>query len=665
MTDVSLGKAQDMISTLLNAPNLRYNSSNVYTMCNVGIGMSNVLYPLDVNGTIRATTIETNTLFVNGSELIGAGYVGTIDNTYKNDINNTSNMHMLQKDFGLRAAWGAGIHNVGGASGNDLCADHEGNTYVTGFINVSTSANSNNTIYNANGLISSNVTMSNNTTDYSYLIKYNSAGIAQWAAKVDSPQTDTGNGVCIDSNGNVYVCGSASSNAKFFHSTGQTFGAASAAGTHGYLTKYDSNGMVQWFAYAAASTTFRKVAIDDSRTAVYVCGDYTSASAQTIYNANNVSSGATLPATATSAAFVIAYSTSGQYRWRMRVDGTSGGGGRGVCVDRMGNVLFSGGYSSSNAIIYSSNNAVFAPAMRTANNVGAFVVKASPSGVALLHVLQDTNGNGGASDVALGVATDSSNNIIMTGQYGGGGSVGTFYTYPNTNSGSLPGVFGSAAYVAKWNSNGDVIQWMGRISSGASQTIAPFNVVTDASDNVYICGRHSLSNTTIWDATTSSGLAFPSGTSETAFLAKWSSGGVPQYGLALETSGTDQARGVSVDASGNVYMSGTYSGSNVNIYNQNSLNSLGAVSTVATLPGSSVVSTFIIKYAPNPLSYRLWSNLSSQYNGLIKTLLNESSDPVTVDVTSSNNNNVLYSIQIEASNATRYVWNNSKWFKLI
>jgi hypothetical protein len=204
----------------------------------------------------------------------------------------------------------------------------------------------------------------------------------------------------------------------------------------------------------------------------------------------------------------------------------------------------------------------------------------------------------------------------------------------------------------------------GRINSGVSQTITSFNVVTDASDNVYICGKHFLSDTTIWDATTSSGLAFPSGSSDTAYVAKWSALGVPQYGLALESSGSDQARGVAVDASGNVYMCGNYTGSNVNIHNQNFSNLIGAVSAVATLPGTSVISTFIVKYVPSQSSYKLWSNLSSQNNGFIKTLLNDSTIPIVVDITSSNNTNVLGSTSIGACNMARYVWNNTKWFKL-
>jgi hypothetical protein len=665
---VTLGNAHGRINTLSNAPQLRYNSSNVFTMCNVGIGKSNVQYPLDVNGTIRATNIETSTMFLNGSQFLGTGYVGTIDNNLTNtyDINNTSNMHVLQNMF-VQAEWGVGITNPSGVYQNDLCVDKQGNTYATGYVNSASSINSFRTkIYNANGLeaYDSNLapfSIINTHIYFCFLIKFNAEGIAQWTACIDSQSgLDVGRGVAVDSNGNVYVCGTAAPDATFYHSTKEMFGVANNAvtgGLHGFLTKYDSNGMVQWFANVSSGTTFRRVAIDDSRNTVYVCGDYTSGSAQTIYNAYNVNSGATLPATDTNAACVIAYSTSGQYQWNMRVDGASSGGGRGVCVDTLGNVLFAGGYSASNAIVYSSDNAVFAPAMRAAANSAAFIVKADPSGVALLHVTQDT---GSSIDIAAGVATDSSNNIIMTGNMDGSFG-GAFYSYPNTLQNALPAGGGASAFVAKWSSDGDVVQWLGRVHTNNTFSDPSYNVVTDKFDNVYVCGKLA-SNTTIKDATNSSGFPFSIIDGFGSFVAKWNSLGVPQYGLALDSSGNDEARGVYVDASGNVYMSGNYSGSNVRIYNQNSVNLIGAVSTVVTLPPSVSVATFIVKYVNPP--YKMWSNLSSENNGLIKTLLNDSIYPVTVDVTSSNNTNVLGSTSIEVCNAAQYVWNNTKWFKL-
>ena len=90
-----------------------------------------------------------------------------------------------------------------------MVTDNSGNTYVTGVSPTST------------------------TADDFVTIKYNSAGIQQWAARYHNPagQDDNVRGIALDASGNVYVSGS-----------------ISMGGSYGVMMtiKYNSSGVQQW-----------------------------------------------------------------------------------------------------------------------------------------------------------------------------------------------------------------------------------------------------------------------------------------------------------------------------------------------------------------------------------------------------------------------------------
>ena len=79
-----------------------------------------------------------------------------------------------------------------------------------------------------------------------FLIKYNSAGTKQWTRQLGTSATDTGNGVAVDRSGNVYV-------------TGATFGGldgnTNAGDSDIFLVKYDSAGTKQWTRQLGTTTT--------------------------------------------------------------------------------------------------------------------------------------------------------------------------------------------------------------------------------------------------------------------------------------------------------------------------------------------------------------------------------------------------------------------------
>ena len=132
------------------------------------------------------------------------------------------------------------------------------------------------------------------------------------------------------------------------------------------------------------------------------------------------------------------------------------------------------------------------------------------------------------------MSSDSSGNVYVTG-YTHGGLDGI------TNSGS------SDIYLMKYNSSGTK-QWI--IQLGTSSTDIGRDVSVDSSGNIYVAGFSEGG----LDGNTNSGNA-------DIILMKYNSSGIKQWIIQLGTSSEEKAGSVFVDLTGNVYMSGyTYGG---------------------------------------------------------------------------------------------------------
>ena len=109
-----------------------------------------------------------------------------------------------------------------GTSGNDygygMTVDSSDNIYVTGMTYGGLDGNTN-----------------SGDTDL-YLVKYNSSGTKQWTQQLGTSAGDRGQGVTVDSSGNIYVSG---------YSLGGLDGNTNSGGKDIFLVKYNSDGVKQ------------------------------------------------------------------------------------------------------------------------------------------------------------------------------------------------------------------------------------------------------------------------------------------------------------------------------------------------------------------------------------------------------------------------------------
>lgn len=340
--------------------------------------------------------------------------------------------------------------------GKALTIDDNGNVYVTG-----TSGN-----------------------DYA-TIKYNSSGVQQWVAKYDGPANggDGATAIAVDASGNVYVTGGSNG-----ISSGSDFA----------TVKYNSSGVQQWVARLSGTGNnvdlANAIAVDSSGN-VYVTGfTFGSGSFQNYTT--------------------VKYNSSGNLQWVKYYNGTGNNAdfASALALDDLGNVYVTG-YSRGSG---------------SSDDDFATIKYNSAGNEEWVRIYQ---GPGDEFDQAQSIAVDGLSNVYVTGRSFG---AGTNYDYATI----------------KYNSLGDSL-WVQRYNGVDNNHDFSKTVKVDASGNVFVLGQ-SFNNLTNYDFAT----------------VKYNSAGVFQWDKKYNGPGNsvENANAMALDDSGNVYITGSssLSGQNYN-----------------------------------------------------------------------------------------------------
>ena len=188
----------------------------------------------------------------------------------------------------------------------------------------------------------------------------------------------------------------------------------------------------------------------------------------------------------------------------------------------------------------------------------------------------DTNGNpqwsksfgGTGADMAQSVAVDSNGYVYLTGTFSSSSI--------NFGGGAMATNGGYDIFLAKF-STGGALQW--QKSFGGTSTDAGQSVAVDSSGNVYLTGYFWSSSLTIGSTLTNQG-------NDDVFLAKFNSSGTPQWAKSFGGTGEEGGQSLAVDSSGNVYLTGVFNSSSINLGG-------GALTNAGT------VNMFLAKFNPS------------------------------------------------------------------
>ena len=172
--------------------------------------------------------------------------------------------------------WVARVASSGSDIGLAIATDSSGNAYVTG----RGGSGLNLTTYNSDGT-SFSPSLANLGVSDIFVVKYNTSGVVQWAARIATTGSDIGYGIVTDSSGSVYITGQGGVSSIMTYSAaglavGPTMSSLSTADP--FIVKYDTSGNVQWVSLLAGTGTTdegRGIALDSSNN-IYAVGQFAS-----------------------------------------------------------------------------------------------------------------------------------------------------------------------------------------------------------------------------------------------------------------------------------------------------------------------------------------------------------------------------------------------------
>lgn len=187
-----------------------------------------------------------------------------------------------------------------------------------------------------------------------------------------------------------------------------------------------------------------------------------------------------------------------------------------------------------------------------------------------------------STDIAYGVAVDSSRNVYLVG---GNGAVSANVYNSDGSLSSLTVPVGSG-FIVKYDETG-VSQWRAYVDA-ASSTDVGYAVACEGTSNVYLAGYNGGVAANVYSSDGSSGSSVPI---NSGFLVKYGSDGMFKWRSYIDATSSSQLNyGVALDPTGNVYVAGTNGSVAATIFNSD------GTSSGTTVP---LNSAYLVKYDSN------------------------------------------------------------------
>lgn len=458
--------------------------------------------------------------------------------------------------------WAKSTQFGGLTSSVSLVVDANGNTYMTGdFVGDSITFDT--------------ITLKNNGVSDIFLAKYDTIGKVLWAKGAGGTGQDIASNIAVDAFGKVYILGYYKNSSLVFDSITLT----NAGGNDIFLAKYDSNGEVIWaksaggtyddFAYSISANTSGSI---------YVVGEFKSKTINfgtTTLNNNGISD-----------VFFVKYSEDGNILWAKSAGGFDIDYALSVASDVIGNVYLAGGFRSQSLIFDS-----ITLTNMTMGYDDIFAAKFDNNG----NVIWAKSAGGSGYEFANAITLNASGNAYVTGQFNS--STISFGSKTLTNTGY------DDIFLTAYDSNGNIL-WA-KSASGNNNDEA-HSIDLDASGNVYVAG-YSMSSIISFGSAT---LTNTNSGNDKLFLSKYDANGNPIWVKSDDETGVAEAFSVKVDASGRVYIAGTFWSSSI-VFGQTTLtNTYGSDIFYAKLTNNSITNILNnslqnISVYPNPVKDKL------------------------------------------------------------
>ncbi len=368
------------------------------------------------------------------------------------------------------------------------------------------------------------------------IAKYNSSGNLVWAKRLGNSSNNSDLDIYADATGNVFLCTSLSGTIDFDPNIG-TLNLASSGGTDMVMAKYNSVGNVQFAKRIGGTSDDYPTGIKtDASDNIYLTGYF-----RTTVDFDPNAGTTNLSASGDRDIFFAKYSSTGVLSWARKIGSSGADVSNDIGIDVSGNVYI-GGYFSGTADF--DPNTLFAFNL-SATDRDIFVAKYTSTGNLSWAKRMGATGD----DDARAISVSNAGNLVFTGTIA---ATADFDAGAGTSNVSVSGNLD--AYICRYLTSG-TFGYANSFSGGSDEIIN--DMITDASGNIYIVG--SFMGTTDFDPSGSFTYLTSSGNLD-VFIAKYTSSGNLSWAKRIGSAGSDKANAVALDASGNVFVTGTFNG---------------------------------------------------------------------------------------------------------
>lgn len=416
-------------------------------------------------------------------------------------------------------------------NGNSVITDASGNVYVIGY-------------FFSPSITFGSYTLTNAGNYDIFIVKYDPLGNVIWAKSSGGIYDDVGYSVAADLNGNILVTG-------YYYSPSITLGSytlTNAGGGDIFIVKYDPSGNVLWAKSEGGTFDDNGYGITtDALGNIFITGSFQSA--------NLTSGNYTLTNAGNDDVFILKYDGLGNTLWAKSGGGSGNDQGNSIATDANGNVYITGFFYSTSFILETFT-------LTTAGSGDIFVVKYDVSG----NVLWAKRGGGNFNESGNSIATDATGNVFVTGSFLS--STLTIGIYTCTNTGNYD------IFIAKYDAVGNEL-WVK--SGGGIFDDAGYGIVTDGIGNAYLTGHFHSPSITLGTYTLSN-----SGIGD-IYVAQCDATGNIVWAKDAGGTADEQGSSISLDATGNIYVTGYFYSPSIVFSNNTLLNAGSADMFVAKL----------------------------------------------------------------------------------
>ncbi|MBA3681322.1 MAG: T9SS type A sorting domain-containing protein [Bacteroidetes bacterium] len=422
--------------------------------------------------------------------------------------------------------WAKTISGTINDRGKSIAADPAGNVYTMGNFGGTADFDPSASVFTVTSAGSGDI----------FISKLNSAGNFAWAKTIGGGGNDAANDMFVDASGNVYTAG-------FFSGTWDFDPSAAvfnltAAGSDIYIFKLDANGNFVWaknIGTAGNAASVESITLDASGN-IYITGSFLGTvdfdPSVSVFNLTSAGS---------NEVYVEKLDATGNFVWARSMGGAGMDIAYGITVDASGNVYTIGNYNAVGD--FDPGAAVFN--MTPIGGYDIFVSKLNAAG----NFVWAKSLGGTATDGSKGIALDASGNVYATGYY-----AGTPDFDPSASVFNLASNGSNDAFICKLDNSGNFV-WAKNLG-GPNSDVANGISVEPATGNVYTVGTYIG----IADFDPGVGTFTLSGSGEEIFISKLDANGNYVWAVDFGSGGIDNGNSIFLDASNNVYTTGSFEG---------------------------------------------------------------------------------------------------------